>query len=169
MCLCVVASSCAFALRLASTPAPPPAHVPTPSPPPPVKDDGAVMALFFGVLGVLCAAVLLPVVCVLWTLGSPVVTDVTARALGLALVQGASMGVAGGRGHMAWDAWPAALVQGARTGVRRLIKSVDPMPNHLLLIVLLQGQGGPDCNGGRAVLGANWNGVVSRVVPGQLD
>lgn len=48
-----------------------------------------MMALFFGALGVLCAAVLLPVVCVLWTLGSPVVTDVTARALGLALVQGA--------------------------------------------------------------------------------
>lgn len=47
-----------------------------------------VTALFFGCIGALCTAVLLPLVAGLAAAGSAVVTRVTGQALGLALVQG---------------------------------------------------------------------------------
>ncbi|GLC60394.1 hypothetical protein PLESTB_001607500 [Pleodorina starrii] len=53
-----------------------------------VKDDGVVMALFFGTIGVLYFSVLAPVAGVLALAGAPVVRRVTGRALGLAFVQG---------------------------------------------------------------------------------
>ncbi|KAG2494998.1 hypothetical protein HYH03_006931 [Edaphochlamys debaryana] len=53
-----------------------------------VKDDGAVMALFFSVIGVICFAALVPAVALLAAAGSPVVTRLTGAALGLALLQG---------------------------------------------------------------------------------
>ncbi|KXZ53695.1 hypothetical protein GPECTOR_6g612 [Gonium pectorale] len=53
-----------------------------------VKDDGAVTALFFGVIGALCFAVLVPLAGGLALAGSDVVLRVTGGALGLALVQG---------------------------------------------------------------------------------
>ncbi|KAG2429774.1 hypothetical protein HXX76_010558 [Chlamydomonas incerta] len=53
-----------------------------------VKDDAVVTALFFGAIGAACTALLLPLAAALAAAGSPVVTRVTAQALGLALVQG---------------------------------------------------------------------------------
>ncbi|EFJ47223.1 hypothetical protein VOLCADRAFT_92257 [Volvox carteri f. nagariensis] len=53
-----------------------------------VKDDAAVMALFFGTIGVLYFSVLAPVASALALAGASVVRRVTAKALGLALVQG---------------------------------------------------------------------------------
>lgn len=46
-------------------------------------------ALFLGYVGLLAAAVALPVCCVLWALHARVIMQLTAPALGLALAEGA--------------------------------------------------------------------------------